>query len=929
MSYSSPSDTTPSSARSRRGEACSARCAGITREPFNAALLTDIAGRRAAASYYMPGCTVSLREIIYWYMQCSSPGAAPGERELPVLWREDKSLTEMGRKTRRYSGFAAFQQSAQPGMEPFARMVEDGVPATFVGRSFFAVNRILRGAARAGIGGLDLDVDNAHPRATSKRHPLAPELAAYIRHRDARLAEVCEATGCHRDAAKQLFLLLTYGGGANSWCQEHGVAEAALPASVATFKEEQKRLRALDCAQEPELHAKCQQSGHERPDVKLASLLNNGAERFTVDLMEAAVVHAGGRVCSYEHDGLYVRVAPALEAELVRKVQMAADHPVKQKPGPNVEEAWAALRLAWPTPDWEIRDSDDWSAQLEAIQEARRLGSTAHLPLARVVAYEAEAYPGIKFSVRECFKHQGSGKYCYWTGREWDSDGERGRNALLLSILEILPRRLCEYQDGNKSEEGWSHVVAGKCRRDFNGTAQLSKSVEELLRHLLTDTAFELDGEPARRYLRFTNGVYDRDATQMGPNRPELRLSLCTNWAYEGSGLSGENERKLEEALLAWRAQETSASSGPSDLPVEDAETEQRLSEVAAHVPALSFLRSVTSSWESTIYLLKHVCRATFAMSNFQESAWTKGPGGNGKDTVANQIAMLLGDYFVNVPCEMITNTRACDTPSETFANLRGRRVVCIREMSNKDSVRGHVFKSVTDPKGQLKCRRLYSSKELRFSVSWLLLVATNVVVKIDESSNGISRRIALLEMPYKFCDNPQAANEKLVDPSIEKGFGAGNPAFFFLLTLIYRVFLKGALSNRVQPIPRDVAEATSAELREDWEDQLETFLSRLEPVTRAADASTATAVREAFLQVATAVEKKDAPMRLASRGFLNKHETFRLDRRVTSKRVFEYAFPDADKATTTKRFVRLRTVAEPPRPERSTGALFGNAMAA
>ena len=894
----STSSSTASSTRSRgRAATSSAAFAGISREPFNSNLLQDIACRRAAAFYRMKGTEASLREVIFWYLRCSVPSKEhPGERELIVLWREDKSVTDMGRKTRRYSGFAPFQTSPQPGMEHFVRLVEEGVPSAFVGRSFFAVNKLLRGAARAGIQGVDLDVVNMHPRALARRH-LAPELEGYVRDREARLAEVCAATGCSREAAKELFLVLLYGGGVRSWAEEHGVREEALPTSIAAFKAEQLRLRTLDVSREPELYLKCCQTGHDRPDVKLQSVLNTTAERLTVDLMEAAVHQSGGRVCSFEHDGIFVRCPPGAEAELVRRVQSASDFPIQEKKGPSVEEAWASLRLAHPSADWDAREGDAWQLQLEAIHEARRLGSSAHAQLARIVAFEREAYPGTAFGMQACFKHQGSGKYSFWDGAAWVDDGERGHNALLERILEILPRRLCEYRDADEDASGWSHLVACRCRKEFIQSTSLAISVERLLRHALTDPEFQLDGEAARQYLRFTNGVFDLTTKCLVHHEPNIRVSLCTGWPYHGSGLSAAVEHEVVEALEAWRDQE-----GEEPKPELDA----RLTGLAKHIPALAFIRSITASWEHSVYMLKHICRATFAMKCFTESCWTRGQGSNGKDSLSNLIATLLGEYFVNVPCEIITQTRSCDAPSETFASLKGKRVVCIREMASRDSVKGHVFKVVTDPKGELKCRRLYSGKELRYSVSWLLLVATNNLLSMDENSHGISRRVALMELPYKFCDQPKAANERQLDASIERGFEAGNPAFFFALMVVYRVFLEGKETNRVQPIPRAVLEATTAELRAEWEDRLDTFVAtRLEAATSAEDASTAAAVREAFASTAR-LTSKDAAMRLASRGFLElPPQSWRVGGAVRAKRPYEFAFPSEEGDRL--RMVRLR----------------------
>ena len=61
----------------------------ITHEWINAELLVDVASRRASASLRMPGCDLSFREILYWFLACAEGSGAL--RRLTVVWREEKS----------------------------------------------------------------------------------------------------------------------------------------------------------------------------------------------------------------------------------------------------------------------------------------------------------------------------------------------------------------------------------------------------------------------------------------------------------------------------------------------------------------------------------------------------------------------------------------------------------------------------------------------------------------------------------------------------------------------------------------------------------------------------------------------------------------------------------------------------------------------
>ena len=68
----------------------------------------------------------------------------------------------------------------------------------------------------------------------------------------------------------------------------------------------------------------------------------------------------------------------------------------------------------------------------------------------------------------------------------------------------------------------------------LNGTPLLER-VEKMLRAPLKDREFELDGEETRRYLQFTNGVFDPETMTFVQNSPEIRVTNCTDWAWEGS----------------------------------------------------------------------------------------------------------------------------------------------------------------------------------------------------------------------------------------------------------------------------------------------------------------------------------------------------------------------------------------------------------
>ena len=123
-----------------------------------------------------------------------------------------------------------------------------------------------------------------------------------------------------------------------------------------------------------------------------------------------------------------------------------------------------------------------------------------------------------------------------------------------------------------------------------------------------------------------------------------------------GSGPADQKEVELNSTI---------GESGVGDIVLAD-EACKRLAVCVAFIPALQFLHCICGSWERALYCAKHLARTTCALP-YQEHLWTRGPGSNGKDTLANLMQCLLGGYFANLPCEALTGARGMDVPSQTL----------------------------------------------------------------------------------------------------------------------------------------------------------------------------------------------------------------------------------------------------------------------
>ena len=134
-----------------------------TVEPVNVDMLRDVASAR------LQGCTASLRECIYYFLRCVEKDYGRGVGSIVGCWRESSTLADFGIKARRFSGCGPFLDQDSDGgpMDRMRRLVKEGVPEAFVGKSLFGMPKLLRYIGRTGLDACDSDQVNASEAAPS------------------------------------------------------------------------------------------------------------------------------------------------------------------------------------------------------------------------------------------------------------------------------------------------------------------------------------------------------------------------------------------------------------------------------------------------------------------------------------------------------------------------------------------------------------------------------------------------------------------------------------------------------------------------------------------------------------------------------------------------------------------------------------------
>jgi hypothetical protein len=606
-------------------------------------------------------------------------------------------------------------------------------------------------------------------------------------------------------------------------------------------------------------------------------------ERRHLDAMAKACCDLA-RIGSYEHDGLFVHStredATVWKREVLTRLRSAVSIGLEEKPYPSLGEILKQLKAKFGG-DWETKEPLDQDRIIARAVENARTGRE-HRLYAQIAALELHTATG--HPLRSIFKHQGKGLYSAWcpTKGLWVPDAESGM--LKLRIGECLDKRLYGYS----FVEQWERFVH-TTKRDqafpmVNDGAVLSKT-EDLIRPMLEDASFKLDDEDARRFLCFANQAYDLETDDFVDLHPGIPSSHTTGWAWQDCDMTEAQYKQLESAMGLWLQSESDAARR---------EAAERALEQLPFVPDLTFFYDVTGSWEMAIYALKHMTRAVFAL-RLQEHLWTRGPGANGKDTIANRMRVFLGDYFYNLPCEAVSALRNTDAPSEQLCQLRGRRFVAVREVAKEAKIKGHVYKTIADPKGQLRARMLYG-RNMEFTPQYLVFFASNVPTCIDDNSKGTVRRTCIVDLPWNFVDDPTAPNEKKARPEIEDQFPSWNQSFFGLMRVMYQTFFRGRHCCNVTPVPAEVKESVEEELEEAWMEMLRNWKDlRLSVTEDVQEAEVVGKVRDDFFTFCRSeIPKAELKMKLAAKGFAETKENFVNDAGArTNKRVYRVSQPD------------------------------------
>ena len=313
-------------------------------------------------------------------------------------------------------------------------------------------------------------------------------------------------------------------------------------------------------------------------------------------------------------------------------------------------------------------------------------------------------------------------------------------------------------------------------------------------------------------------------------------------------------------------------------------------------MPELAFFRQLVETWDEALYLLTHLARGTFAIP-MAEALHVRSSGRSGKDTSANIMCDVLGIYSYSISYDSLTTVTSPDSPSPTFAQLRARRFVAVREVGGGKVLAG-VYTRFTDHCSELSGRNLYDAPVL-FKPHYLGFFCSNKPVQIDDKDDAVRARTAVIDYASVFTTHPSEANHRQWR-NMEEHISSFRPGVWWMLTRVYHHLLRNRSMRNVLPVPESSLAAADLDCQQalaaNW-DRLQ-----IEPATGPIDATMADDIEDDVSQL---MGLDRASTRLAMQG-----RVFQRVRRMRDGRnqyFYQYNFKNGGQKTIKPLFVKRR----------------------
>lgn len=300
-----------------------------------------------------------------------------------------------------------------------------------------------------------------------------------------------------------------------------------------------------------------------------------------------------------------------------------------------------------------------------------------------------------------------SAGWLYWTGKKWEASELKAMTLYMDVAKKVLKNAGMEfkaaYQSLIEAEATGDKELIGKAKSEVNKAKQYLNFAKKMNDHSKVSGILKL----ARSMLEIANDKLDSDAFIL--NTPDGIVGLKTG-----------KVKAHDPSLYCTKMTNASVSYDNMDL------WQETLDEVTG------------ADKDFQVFLQCHA-GSTLIGQVFEESLLlVYGSGGNGKSTVFNSEAHVLGDYAGKIPAESLT-TRAKNVKVD-LAELCGKRFILASETEEGQRLSISMLKQIASVDDISAERKYYAP--FTFKPSHSTILYTNHLPKVGSNDKGTWRRI-------------------------------------------------------------------------------------------------------------------------------------------------------------------------------------------
>lgn len=305
-----------------------------------------------------------------------------------------------------------------------------------------------------------------------------------------------------------------------------------------------------------------------------------------------------------------------------------------------------------------------------------------------------------------------SKKWYFWTGKYWSVDNQGEIEQRAKSIVARLYREAAETVNAKDAAKIAQHAIRSSSVGRILAMVRLAQAEPGI-----PVQPSEFNADPF--LLNCLNGTIDLRTGNLQPHRREDLITNLSPVEYDPDASCPQWEHFLYQIMDYKQRPDTAG-------------------------------RMVLFLWQALGYSLTGDCREECLFL-----LW--GGGANGKGTMVNTVAAILGDYAKNTPVEsLLSRKRGGEIPAD-IARLDGPRYVTSSEVDRGQRLAEGLVKALTG-RDTITARYLYG-EFFDFKPQFKLWMSTNNKPFIKGADDGIWRRIMFIRFPVHFSAKERDAD--------------------------------------------------------------------------------------------------------------------------------------------------------------------------